>query len=659
MRNRISLAGLLVPSLLLAEPAVDTITVTAYRTPQPLERSGSAVSVVDADLIAVTQAINAADALRGVPGLAIARSGPIGAQTQIRMRGAEANQVLVLIDGVEANDLATDDAFPYEHLGSFDIERIEVVRGPQSALWGSDALAGVINVVTRRPEGPLEADGFVEGGSFGLWNGGARVGAAGERGSVVASASRIDTDGTNAAESGSEDDGYENTTARAAGALNLLPGLVLDATVRHTDASTGFDANDYVDGALVAVDAANVTDVEQTYVRAGLRLDLLDGRLSQYLHYGVTETSTDTASEEAFDDGNPADGGYDRASVAGDKYGLYYQATLRVNSPGDGSPADVLAFAADHERQGFSQRGEPTFFGDPNQDQGLHTTGVALEYISFIGQDLSLSLSGRHDDNSDFGDVNTWRTTGSWAFRATCTRAHASFGTGQKAPTFYERFGFTPDTFIGNPDLDPETSRGWDAGVEQRWLDGRLVADLTYFSADLDDEINGFFCGPPTFECTAVNERGESERHGVEGTVAATLSDTLTLAATYTYTDARQGDPQPDGTDPGVREVRRPLHSGSVDLTGRWLDGRLVGNLGAYYTGQREDDAFLADAPFVERVTLDEYMLVNVAASYELTARLTAYGRIENLLDEDYQDVYGYNTPGRGAFVGLRANFGR
>ena len=152
----------------------------------------------------IRQSTVAAEALRAVPGLAIARSGPVGAQTQVRMRGAEANQVLVLIDGVEANDLATDDAFSFEHLTTFDIDRIEVVRGPQSALWGSDALAGVINVVTRRPEKPLETEGFLEGGSFGTWNGGARIGGRSDRLSLVASASRFDTDGTNVARTGTE-----------------------------------------------------------------------------------------------------------------------------------------------------------------------------------------------------------------------------------------------------------------------------------------------------------------------------------------------------------------------------------------------------------------------------------------------------------------------
>lgn len=651
------LAGLLVLAFRLAFAAdseAETMTVTAYRTAQPLDRIGSATSIVTREQIETRQATLAADALRWLPGVSVARSGPIGAQTQVRIRGAEANQALVLIDGVEANDLATDDAFSFEHLTTFDIERIEVVRGPQSALWGSDSLAGVINIVTRRPAAPGEASGFLEGGSFGLLNGGARLGMRTDAASVAVSGSRFEADGTNAANLGAEDDGYDNSTGALVARYDLTPDAVLDATVRYTDATAEYDSLDYADGILVPVDADNETDVTQTYARAGGRLDLLDGRFRQELHYAITETSTQTTAEDPFDEPNDPLDDYDHSRTDGDKYGLYYQGTLRVTDGTEASPGHLLTLAVENEREQFSQRAEPSFFGDPNQDQSLYTTGYAAEYLAFIG-DLSLSGSVRHDDNSDFGDVNTWRTTASWMLPATRSRLHASFGTGQKAPTFFERFGFTPDTFVGNPDLDPETSKGWDVGVEQRWLDGRLVTDLTYYHADLDDEINGFFCPPPTFACTAINESGESKRKGVEATVEAGISADYSLSASYTYTDATEDD----GSGSQVREIRRPLHAASLNLTGRWLNRRLVGNLGATYTGERRDDRFLLDPPFVERVKLGSYTLLNVALSYALTPRVTVYGRLENALDEDYEDVYGFNTPGSGAFAGVRVALAR
>jgi vitamin B12 transporter len=650
MHSRIALLGLLAP---LAAAAAETMTVTAYRTPQALDRAGSAVSLISRDQIEERQAVLAADALRALPGVSVARSGPVGAQTQVRVRGAEANQLLVLIDGVEANDLATDDAFSFEHLTTADVERIEVVRGPQSALWGSDALAGVINVVTRRPTRLLETSGYVEGGSFGLANGGARIGV--RDGAIAASASlsHFRTDGVNASRVGFEEDAYDNTTFNLAGTMTVSPNLTLDASVRHTDATAEFDALDYVDGVLLPVDADNQTDLGHTYARGGGRLDLADGRWSHELHYGITATDTDTAAENLFS------GDVDRASTEGDKYGLYYQSAIRVTAADAAGPGDLLTLALDHEREEFSQRAAPSFFGDPNQDQGLHTTGFAAEYIAFLGSGLTLSASARHDDNSDFGDVNTWRTTASWRLRESGPRLHGSVGTGQKSPTFFERYGYTPDTFVGNPDLEPETSTGWDAGVEQRWLDGRLVTDLTYFRADLDDEINGFFCPPPTFACTAVNEPGESRRRGLELSAEAELSPAWSLTGSYTYTDAEESETQPDGSDARVREIRRPMHAAALNATARLLNGRLVVNGGVAYTGDREDDAFLLDPPFAARVDLDEYTLVNLAISYELSRRVTVYGRVENALSEDYEDVYGFNTPGAGAFAGLRVSLDR
>lgn len=650
MRSLSLALALLAP---VAATAAETITVTAYRTPQALERAGSATSIIARDRIEATQAVQVADVLRAVPGLSIARSGPVGAQTQIRLRGAEANQLLVLIDGVEANDLATDDAFSFEHLTTADIERIEVVRGPQSALWGSDALAGVINVVTRRPTRPLETSAFLESGSFDLLNGGASIGGSNDRGMINAAFSRFRTDGTNAARSGREDDGYDNDTASFAARVQASPGLALDASVRHTDATAEFDALDYVDGVLVAVDADDESELGHTYARAGGRLELADGRWTHDLHYGITETDTDTVTRSA---GASAP---ERASTAGDKYGVYYQSSLRVTPGTATEPGDTLTVALDHEREEFRQRGTPSFFGDPNQDQQLHSTGVALEYLAFLGPDLVLSASARHDDNSDFDDAGTWRTTASWKLPAASLRLHGSYGTGQKSPTFFERFGFTPDTFVGNPDLEPEESTGWDAGVERRWLGERVVTDLTYFRADLDDEINGFYCPPPAFACTAVNEPGKSRRKGVELAVDAALTARWTVAASYTYTDARQSEARPDGSLGEVREVRRPQHSAALGLTGRWLGGRLVAHAAASYAGERQDDSFLLSPPYVARVTLDDYTLVNLAASYAVTQQVTVYGRIENALDEDYEDVYGFATPGAGVFAGIRVSLDR
>lgn len=660
MRTRILICGLLLnPAVLVqAAPPSDSMTVTAYRTAQQLRSTGSSVSVISRSQIENRQSMVIADALRSVAGLSIARSGPLGAQTQVRMRGAEANHVLVLIDGVQANDLATSDEFSFEHLGAFDIERIEVVRGPQSALWGSDALAGAINVITRTAEQPLEAGGFLEGGSFSTVNGGGRLGLRSERAAVMLSASGLDTDGSNVSREGTEDDGFRNTTFNINADYAATPALALSLLGRHSDSTVEFDGIDAVVGGL-PTDADNETDASQSYLRGGARLDLLEDRWTQQVGYALTRTETDTVTEDL----TAPDPDFDRASVRGDRYALSYQSDFRLTHGDDTTPGHLLTLAIDHERQEFRQRGEVyDFFGttyDPNQDQAVHNTGYVAEYIAWLGPDVVLSASARHDDYSDFDDANTWRTTASWKLPSTDSRLHGSLGTGQKTPTFVERFGFYPNQFTGNPDLEPEKSTGWDIGVEQRWLGGRMLADATYFRADLEDEINGLHCPPPTFECTAINQDGESRRRGVEVTVDLSLTDDYTINATYTYSDSRADDPNTADTG-RVREVRRPLHSGSVNLNRSWLDRRLNVNLAAAYTSDREDDFF--PPPFfypAERVTLDSYMLLTLAARYRLTETVEILGRAENALDADYEDVYGFATPGAAAYLGLRVSMGR
>ncbi|MCC7258729.1 MAG: TonB-dependent receptor [Gammaproteobacteria bacterium] len=658
LRHPLAVIGCLLTLPAAAVDLTDSMTVTAYRTPEAISRAGSSLDIIDQRELAARQDLFAADALRLTPGLTLARSGPAGAQTQLRMRGAEANHVLVMIDGVEANDLATADEFSFDHLTTFDIERIEVVRGPQSALWGSDALAGVINVVTRTPDAPLEAATYLEGGAFDLASGGARLGLRSGRAMLMASASALSTDGTNIARTGSEDDGYENVTGNLRTSFALTPDLKLDFGARHTDSTTEYDGIDSTTTGL-PTDADNETDARQTYLGAGARLDLLDGRWSQQLRYTLTATDTDSTEENL---ATPARD-YQARSTAGDRYGLHYQTSLRVTRGDDVTPGHLLTLAADHEREEFHQRGEIVdFYGtiyDPNQDQSQYATGIAAEYLAHFGPRLSLAASLRRDHYSDFDGATTWRTTASWTLPDAVTRLHGSFGTGQKAPTFVERYGFAPNQFVGNPDLEPETSQGWDAGIERRWLDGRLTTDLTYFRADLDDEIDGFYCPPPSFACTAINKDDESHRRGVEAVARAGFADRYTASLTYTYTDSEADDPNtPEVTR--VREVRRPLHGGSIDLTGRWLDNRLGINASAAYTGSREDDFY--PPPFffpAERVTLDSYLLVRLAASYQLTPGLEIYGRIENVLDEDYEDVYGFNTPGFGAFAGVRLSLRR
>ncbi len=627
-------AALLCASVVHAQAArePENLVVTASRTPVPAEQVGSVVTVIDREALDHRQTLIVSDVLREVPGVAVSRGGPLGAQTQVRVRGAEANHLLVMIDGVEANDPAANDEFSFENLTAFDVQRIEIVRGPQTALWGSDALAGVVNVVTREPTEPLTGRAFLEGGGNATTTGGAFVGWLGESGSLALSASHLATDGENIAREGNEDDGYRNTTATLKGSYRTGAASTLALFARHTDARRDFDGVDF-EGTGLPADADLYSDVVVDYLRLAARFQA-PGSLDSELR--ATWLGSDTENFTA---------GFEDSENEAEKYGVYYQASLPLRAD-----LDRLTVALEHEREKFRQRGVASPFGDPNQDQELDNTGAVLEYLANPTPKLALSGSVRHDDNSDFENATTYRLSAAYAVLPGITRLHASWGTGRKTPTFIERYGYYPDLFIGNPGLAPEESEGWDAGVEQFLIGGRLRIDATYFRADLTDEINGFVFDPVSGAFTAANEPGKSRRRGVEVALDAELPAGLAIGASYTYLDAEQPDPELGR----AREIRRPRHSGSVNLTQQWLAGRAGVNLNAIYTGERRDTFFPPFPEPAQTLTLDDYTLVNFAASYALTPTVTVYGRVENLLDEDYEDVYGFNTPGRVAYLGVR-----
>ncbi len=648
-RVRISLSLLLLLATAAASLRVsaeefrDTLVVTASRIPVPLVAAGSSVSVIDRDEIEARQAIFVVDLLKDIPGFIVSRSGSIGAQTQVRIRGAEANQVLVLIDGIEANDPAGNDEFAFQDLTTWDVERIEVVRGPQSALWGSDALAGVINIITRQPTTELAAEGSAELGAFDSSSFGGRF--AGPLGGVRAglSLSRFDTNGDNSSRTGSENDGYENTTGTLTLAANPADNLELDFVGRYTSTTKQFDGTDFISTGL-PTDTGDVTDVALGYFRTGGTLRLAGGRWTQRARATWTTTDTDNRNESG------ANG-----STGADKYGIYYQTTWQFTPEAPGSTGNAVTLALDRERQEFSQRAPASPYGDPNQDQKLDNTSVALELLLSPFARTSLSLSGRYDDNSQFENVATGRATLAWTARSAGTRLHAAVGSGQKAPTFIERFGYFPDQFLGNPALKPEKSRGWEAGLDQPVLDGKASIGATYFADRLENEIDGFAFDADTFLFTARNLDGTSRRKGVEVTAKTDISSTLRFSGSYTYTDATQPDPV---TGADIREIRRPRHSASLNGDWRFLDGRAALNANVTYVGERTDTFFEVAPPYgTETIRLHSYSLASLAASYRLTGNARVYARVENLLNEDYEDVYGYNTPGIGAYAGIRVGF--
>lgn len=608
--------------------APDEIIITGLRTPVALGEMASAVTVIDRAALDLRQSFQLADILRDVPGMTIARSGPVGSQAQVRMRGTEANHVLVLIDGVEANDPASGDEFLFEHLSALEVERVEIIRGPQSALWGSDAVAGVINIVTRQGAEGASGGGSFEGGANNTWRQSLRAGWGAEKWDFNAGVSRSESDGTNVSRFGSEDDGYELTTVQTR--LSLMPNDTWDITLsaRHVEAENETDPVDWI--LNLPVDGDRETQVNRSAVNVVAR-----GTFDTWNHrFGISWFDSEN---ESF-----VDRVLDSTSNA-QRLKVSLQSTIEVKE------GHRVTGALDYRETDFTQTGTATLWGDPNQVQSIKDTGVVLDYVGAFTDALTVSGSVRFDDHSDYEDIATYKLGASYDLNER-TRIRGSFGRGFKAPTFTDRFGFTADTFQGNPDLRPEVSDSVEVGIDYEARGSGAIWGITLFKARLEDEINGFYFDPDTFMFTAINKTGESRRHGGEVTLDAQLSDYVTLSANYTWTHSEE----PDDMGGYRAEIRRPEHSGAVSLTRVWDNGVSMA-LNASLIGKADDLDFASWPARV--VTLKAYGLIGVTAQAPLNDQAQIYARIQKPTDDSYEDVYGFATPNIDFALGLRMSF--
>ncbi len=613
----------------------DHIIVTGSHTPITINEIGSSYTVITETQIKQRQAVQIADLLRDVPGFSISNGGSIGSQIQLRIRGAEANQLLVLIDGIEANDIASGDEFDFAHLMTTNIERIEIIRGPQSALYGSDALSGVINIITKKGSGPITLSTFLETGSFGTFNAGGGISGSGDGYHYNLQGSYLNSAGSNIAPAGDEDDAYENATISFAAGTVAFDNLKIDITGRHTKANNETDDQDFLVTGF-AIDADRETKTNQDYLRSKISLSLFNDAWEHIA--GVAITSTEN---NHFISGNESN------STQGKKFRFDYKTNFYLDTENPSSASHILTLGIDYERDLFTQRGTAFLSFDPNQKQNITTTGLVLGYRVGLWERLFVSGNIRYDDNSDFDDTTIYQITGAYKLLDWGTRLHGSYATGIKRPTFSDRFGFYANTFIGNPDLNPEKSKSWDVGITQVLWNDKANADITYFNSRLDDEINGFFFNGAGF--TAININGTSKRQGVEITVDAKLSDNLEFTGTHTWLDATEAN----AVGNQILEMRRPKTTSHLNLNYNFFGNRGNVNLNISHTGTRRDTNFATQAA----VDLSSYVLVNLAASYHITKNVNINARVQNLLDENYVDVLGFQTAGVSGIVGLKINF--
>ena len=609
--------------------SIETVVVTASRVPLQLDKTGSAITVISREDIERRKVISLGELLRDVPGLAVNQAGPRGSLTQVRSRGAEANQLLVLIDGIEANDPALGSEFNFAHVLVDDIDRIEIVRGPQSALWGSDAMAGVVHIITRQ-QPSQGAEMTARTGSFGTRQITARYDSRFDKGYASISLGNLESDGTNISRTGSEEDGYRNKTYAVNAGYQISDDITLAFSHRDTDSENDFDGTSFMTG--LPFDSRFVSETDLRYSQLRLDGEQLGGKIRHSLSTALTDTQSVNHT-----------GGLIPDAYLSQKRRYAYQISFSAAS-GD----NTVSMIVEHETVDYQQRGQSAPWGDPNQNRSAESNSFALEYLKEFN-DLTLSASIRQEMNDEFKDATPWRLTASYNLFQD-TRIHASFGESSKNPTFVERFGYFTN-FLGNENLQAEKSKSWEIGIDQDFMNEQLNLSALYFSAELEDEINGFWFSPTLLTFTAANVEGLSKRQGAEISLDWHVTASLDAKLAYTYTDSTEevGGRQID-------ELRRPRHTGSFNLNQTFTDAINL-NLAIQYNGV-QDDIFYPPWPLpAQRVELDEFTLVSLTYQHKLTRQLSLTLSADNLLDEDYEQVYGFRSSGRAFYIAMEVNW--
>jgi vitamin B12 transporter len=611
-------AGLLAfagPSLLLS-PAlaaalaadVPEVTVTVTRLPTRLDQVGSSVSVITAEEIDLSQRILFSDLLDRVPGVSVSRSGGLGGVTTSFVRGAASERTLVLIDGVKVNDQSSPGAgFNFANMLSDDIARAEILRGPQSTLYGTDAIGGVMNIVTASATKPLELSGMAEGGSFGTARGNAAIGSGGDAYNIRGSVSYIDTKGISSADKANgnpEPDGYDNVTLYGKGEVTVAQPVRVGGTVRYADADAQFDSFAF-SGPFPIVDGDESAKTKEFQGSGWADLTLFDGKFDNLMRI-----SRSTLDRDSYQNGAISFTSRSRSTH------FEYQGTAR--------PTEMIALLFGGDLENNSMRAEG--FGSVTTGSADIKGAFGEAQVTLLDR-LTLTGGVRHDHHERVGGVTTFRSTANLDVTESGTILRASWGEGFKAPTLYQLF----DAFSGNPGLLPERSRGWDAGVEQRLADNRVILQATYFHRVSNNEIDFDFS---TFTYGNILA---TRSQGLELTATLNPMTDITVNASYSLVDAVNR-----ATD--LRLVQRPKHAAHGDIAWR-ATPEFTLSMEVNYTGARPDSS---------GVTLGSYVVADLRAAYDLSAHVQVFGRIDNLFDEQYEQVFGYGTPGIAGYAGVR-----
>jgi vitamin B12 transporter len=574
---------------------VGEVVVTASRVEEPRKETTSSVVVITGEEIEKMNVQFVPDVLRRVTDLNLVQNGGEGKSTRIFLRGGSPNQTMVMLDGVKVKS-TTLGQFDFAGLSVEDIERIEIVKGPQSTMYGSEAMAGVVNIITKKGRGKLRMMISQEYGSYNTYKTAGSVSGGSDAYDYRLSASYYNTDGISAAKDGSEDDGYENKTVSGKLGATLKENLAVEVTGKYWD-----DENDLDYG--TTRDDPNHESEGERYLVAGKGAVFLVDQWEQILM--VSRYS------EELKERDPDALGFLNSDIISTLDTIGWQHNVYPHE----------SYVATVGGEYRNERGENKGKFDEDIDNYAAYFNTKIKH-----EGLTLSGGVRYDDYETFGDEVTYRVA-ALDEPVEGTRFRASYATGFRAPTFKELFspGF------GNPNLKPEESYSWEVGMEQDYSD-TLTVSVIYFEQHYDDLIDVIPAG------TAVNI-AEARVRGVESSVIVRPVAPLTLTAFYTYLDAKD-------EEAGGRLNLRPRDKFSAAAD--YASGALSLHADYLYVGKRKDVAAGRD--------LFAYNVVNLSGSYTWRF-LAVFGRVQNVLDEDYEEAGGFGTPGVSAFGGVRLIF--
>ena len=616
-----------------AAASLEEISVSATGVPTPVAQTGSSVTVLTSETLEAQQRRTVSDALQQVPGLNVVQAGGPGAQTSIFIRGSNSNHVKVLVDGIDASDPSIPlGAFNFGNLLTDDLERIEVLRGPQSGLYGSDAIGGVISLTTKRGQGPARASIRLEGGSFGTFNQSGRISGAQEGFdySVVVShyrAERIPVTPPELVPIGGRRNPnfYDNKTVSAKFGFQVTDEFRINSVTRFTDAQLLFTGEDFSTFPATPANFRSISDVSQLYLRNEAEWTPFTG----FHHvFGVNYSNLFSLNQGPLDPlATP-----DATAGLGERLRFDYRGDYAL------APGHLLLWGAGREEERLKTT-DPNPFGAGSLRASNGNTFGFFELQSAVLDRAFLVGNVRHDANDQFGGATTFRVAPSYILPFTESRLKASVGTGFKAPTLSQLYqDFPAFNFFGNPNLRPEESLGFDGGLEQP-IGDRIVVGGLYYENDFTNLINA------NASFTSYENVGRAKSYGAEAFVAVKFTEELSARVDYTNTVTKN-----EITNQEL--LRRPRHKGSATvfwtpMPGLTLSGTVI-VLGPFVDGNRDFS--------IPRLKNPGFTVVNLAVNYDLGERWSVFGRIDNLFDKRYENPTGFLGPGLAVYGGVRLN---